>query len=181
MMAGLLAVVIVKASLVTRSVLDVQAREGVSMEVADRANQVLDRIQYQVMSCDYETLQTVIEEPNDTSGVQYRFALGLSEGEVVWSDSQEIGLEPVVGEVFWKEDAGGPDEREIVWTRWAREYLEDELPNGVDDNGNGLVDERGLSFSFDGPKVTIRLTLESHGSEDGSTISTFERTVLCRN
>ena len=177
-MMGLLLVVIVKASLVTNSILDAQSKEGAAIEVEDRARQVLDRIAYQVMSCDYETLQPIIEEPGDAPGVTYLFALGLADGEVVWSDPMEIALAVTDGDVYWRENAGLPAEREVIWTSWAREYLQGEIPNGVDDNGNGLIDENGLAFSLDGTKVTIRLSLE--GPDGGSPVL-VERTVTCRN
>lgn len=181
MMAAVLLVVIVKASLVTSTILEVQSREGAAMDMEDRARQVLDRIAYQVMSCDYETLQPILEEPADSPGVIYQYALGLKDGEVVWSDPQEIALKVQDNEVYWKENLGSTEERQVVWTRLAREYLEGEIPNGVDDNGNGLIDERGLSFALNGPEVTIRLTLERLDEEGRSDIVTYTSVVQCRN
>ena len=71
--------------------------------------------------------------------------------------------------------------RYLVAQRTGAPFLAGELPNGMDDNGNGLIDEKGLSFVVDRDSVTIRLTLE-RVSNDGSVISkTVQSTVTCRN
>ena len=181
LMSGILFVVIAKASLVTSSVLEFQAREGKAMTIDDQAQQVLDRIAYQVMSCDYETLKPIIEEPGDSSGVTYQFALGLEEGKVVWSNPQEIAKELQSSAVYWRENVGMEDERQVTWTRIVSSFLEGEIPNGLDDNGNGLIDEKGLAFSMKGPEVTIRMTLEQVGAKGVAQLFTYERTVFCRN
>ncbi len=55
-------------------------------------------------------------------------------------------------------------------------FLEGEIPNGMDDNGNGLIDERGLSFTFDRHSVRIRLTTQAR--VDGELrVQTVETTV----
>jgi hypothetical protein len=52
--------------------------------------------------------------------------------------------------------------------------------NGADGNGNGLVDERGLSFSLDGDILTIRLNRS--GTTGGQVINAFVQTsVSLRN
>ncbi|MFT5288135.1 MAG: hypothetical protein ACI8QS_000167 [Planctomycetota bacterium] len=181
LMSGILFVVIAKASLVTGSILEFQAREGSAMSLDDQAQQVLDRIAYEVMSCDYDTLKPSMEEPSDSSGVIYQFALGLEEGSIVWSDPQEIAKEIDNGDVYWRENLGTEEERQVVWTRQVSGFLEGEVPNGLDDNGNGLIDEKGLSFTLKGPEVTIRLTLEQVNAKGTAQLFSYERTVLCRN
>jgi hypothetical protein len=59
-------------------------------------------------------------------------------------------------------DQGGPNQQTIQWGGFVREYLEGETPDLADENGNGLVDERGLSFDLDpvSDTLTIRLTIE---------------------
>jgi hypothetical protein len=64
------------------------------------------------------------------------------------------------GQVVWIENPGIPGERRMVWARNVADLLEGELDNDADDNGNGLVDERGLSFEAVGDVLTIRLTCE---------------------
>ena len=68
-----------------------------------------------------------------------------------------------------------------MWCKVVRPFLEGEQMNGVDDNGNGLIDEKGLVFTLDGSRVTVRLTLERK-SETGELITrTVETMITCRN
>ena len=85
------------------------------------------------------------------------------------------------GQVIWRDKPGEVDERSVVWSRWVSDFLENELPNGIDDNGNGLIDESGLTFVIDGSMVTIRLTLQRTGSDGKSSVYSREATVHCRN
>ncbi|MCA9322374.1 MAG: hypothetical protein KDB53_16650, partial [Planctomycetes bacterium] len=39
----------------------------------------------------------------------------------------------------------------------VQNLLQGEVLNGLDDNGNGLADERGLSFERDGVRLLVRV------------------------
>ena len=55
-----------------------------------------------------------------------------------------------------------------VYLRQSLPRLEGEIGgNNLDDNGNGLVDERGLSFVLEGGRLTVRVTVEKK-ERDGS-------------
>ncbi|MCZ6597746.1 MAG: hypothetical protein O7B99_08925, partial [Planctomycetota bacterium] len=83
--------------------------------------------------------------------------------------------------VVWKQNPGTPEERRVAWCNTVRPFLGGELMNGIDDNGNGLIDENGLSFTVDRNAVWIRLSLERM-SKDGSTVTeSVETVVTCRN
>ena len=101
--------------------------------------------------------------------------------EVVWSDPERISLDEPGRRVVCEEDLDTELERSTTWTNVARPFLEGELPNGVDDNGNGLVDERGLTFTLDGNSVRIRLTMERDGPGDETILKTVETVVTIRN
>lgn len=64
------------------------------------------------------------------------------------------------GELVWIENEGLPGEISTVYLRDIPEFLEGEVENALDDNGNGLIDEPGLSFELTGNVLTIRLTVE---------------------
>ena len=78
-------------------------------------------------------------------------------------------------------DENGPDEQTIVLAHEIREFLEGETQNGLDDNGNGLVDERGLCFERTGDDLALRLTLESRDREGRLVTRTLETSVYPRN
>ena len=65
----------------------------------------------------------------------------------------------------------------------VREYLEGEVPNGADDNGNGIVDENGLCMTWDANSnlLTIMLTLERVSPNGGLTTRTVQTSVQVRN
>ena len=82
----------------------------------------------------------------------------VENGAVVWGDPEEIS--GANAQVVWSQNPGDPDERRVVWSNVVRPFLEGEIQNGTDDNQNGLIDEKGLNFTLQGNRVTIRLTLE---------------------
>ena len=83
--------------------------------------------------------------------------------------------------MVWSENPGTEGERRVVWTRWVPEFLEDEIPNGKDDNDNDLFDEAGLTFGMEEGQVVIHLTLRR--IDEGQTVYTRTLTsrVTCRN
>jgi hypothetical protein len=107
--------------------------------------------------------------------------LGVQNGQVVLGDAESIELVVQGGQVLWRQRPDELDERMVVWTRWVAEYLDGELPNGVDDNGNGLTDETGLAFVVSGSQVEIFLCLERRG-DDGQVVRHQRSAVVtCRN
>jgi hypothetical protein len=63
----------------------------------------------------------------------------------------------------------------------VRSYLEGETFDGTDENGNGLLDERGFCLDFGTGCVTVRLSLEGRDKEGHAIVATLERTVAFRN
>jgi prepilin-type N-terminal cleavage/methylation domain-containing protein len=106
-----------------------------------------------------------------------RYGVQQSETQT-WGNLERIGLED--GRIVWVSNLGLANQQ----TRWlcsgVSEYLEGEEPNGRDDNGNGLIDERGLSFDFDGNSVTVRLSLQRYDHQKNRIIRTVKRTVAFR-
>lgn len=72
---------------------------------------------------------------------------------------------------------------EVVLVENVRELLEGELPNSLDDNGNGLVDEPGFCVTYDLPTgvVTLRLTVERTAPESTAVVRTTETSMRLRN
>jgi prepilin-type N-terminal cleavage/methylation domain-containing protein len=85
--------------------------------------------------------------------------------------------------VVWIEDYNMVSERRTVLSNEVAEWMEGEVSgNLVDDNGNGLIDERGLAFTFSGERVSVHLTVER--TEPGRAVPrrrTVTRTVAFRN
>lgn len=86
------------------------------------------------------------------------------------------------GEIVLVRDLGGAGQTQVVLANGVAEYLEGEVPNLADDNGNGLRDERGLSFSADADgTLTIRITLTGVGQDNRQVLRTVETAVHLRN
>ena len=128
-----------------------------------------------------ETLFPDPATPIDSSEIRYQVSLGFQDGEVVWSDPEKIGLDQGGSQVVYKKNPDTPEETRSVWCKLVRPFFGGESSNGVDDNGNGLVDEKGLSFTLQGDQVKIRLTLERQQSKGPALIKTVETTVTIRN
>jgi len=179
--AALLAILLQKGISLMQQTARQTNEESAAVLLEERAQLVLERIARAVMGSDRDTLIPDHAEPLSTDDIEYRIHLGVQDGEVVWSDPEAIGLEDVDNSVFWMRMPEDAPEQRVTWTNLVRPFLEGELPNGMDDNGNGLIDEKGLSFTVDRNAVTIRLSLDRLTSDGRQITSTVETTVTCRN
>jgi hypothetical protein len=78
-------------------------------------------------------------------------------------------------------DWNGPSERTVILCRNVRELAEGETANGLDDNGNGLVDEKGLCFDLSEGNLSLRLTVERRDPNHQLVTRSFESSVWLRN
>lgn len=86
------------------------------------------------------------------------------------------------GRVVWVDARGTPQEVRTVVCDRVPEVLEGEVDgNLVDDNGNGLVDERGLAIDPIDAGVRIRLTVVERDKSGRDVVRTAERVVWFRN
>jgi len=177
----LLAVVLGKIVLALRMSGEHQQQVAAEEVVEDHAQRVLERIAYALMGADRDSLLPVPAEGLPFSTVDYQISLGLVGGEVVWEDPERIAQPGETLTVEWRQNPEQVEERRLVWTNLVRGYLEGELRNGVDDNGNGLVDEKGLAFVIQGNTIWIQLTLERTDRHGKPFLRTVERRVTLRN
>lgn len=84
------------------------------------------------------------------------------------------------GQLVWQE--AGADGRRVVVCSWVSAALEGEIAgNNKDDNGNGLVDERGFCIEYVGSRALARLTLERPDPSGRIVRRSSTRTVTPRN
>jgi prepilin-type N-terminal cleavage/methylation domain-containing protein len=167
--------------MVTRSTSEAYDEEMSKASLELQLDQTLDRIALALMAASASSLQPGVATPAFHSTLSYAQSLGVQAGAVVHGAPERIALRIENGEVVWIERPGEPGERMATWTRSVREFLEGELPNGVDDNGNGLVDESGLAFVIEGSIVRVLITLEREGAGDRRLTYTRESLIRCRN
>lgn len=135
------------------------------------------------------------------STLTYRVATGydFDTDETDWAPDERLELQPEPGDpvdgadndgdglidehrLVLIRDLGLATERtQVLCTRVARS-LEGELPgNGIDDNGNGFVDEAGLMIAFEGERVLLALTVERRDLFRAPIVHTARRSVALRN
>lgn len=175
------ALIFANVGLVMRSGSNSRERESVRGDLDVQLDRTLDRIALTLMSANAQSLDPSAPSPSFQSSLEYMQNLGVQNGLVVLGDPERIELIVNDGQVLWKQRPGELNERMVVWTRWVASYLDGESANGVDDNGNGLIDETGLAFVISGSQVEILLCLERRG-EDGEVIRHQRSAVVaCRN
>ncbi len=85
------------------------------------------------------------------------------------------------GRVVLTLDLDGPEERDVILTRFVRRHLGGESADGNDSNGNGLTDEPGLCFTRRGNTLAIHVTVEKVASNGERAIETSRAFVTLRN
>jgi hypothetical protein len=177
----IIGLVLTKLTLVVDQARRAHEEESVCMALDDQALELIDRIAYALYGSDPQKITPFMETPLPASEIHFQVSMGVEDGEPVWSDPEVIGLTEQGDAVYWGENLGEAGERVVVWANTVSELLQDEVLNGVDDNGNELADELGLAFVMDGKSITIRLTLERVQDDEKSIQVTRETTVTCRN
>ena len=151
-----------------------------SIELSRTARRTVDRLTEIVAFARRSSVSPAApgaQAPFSTRQIDFQTAEAFAGGAATWSNTQRLEFQSspfdpddgvdndqngVVddGLVVWTTDLGLADERSVVLARGVRELQARETANGADDNANGLIDEPGLCFDFDGQRVVVRLTLE---------------------
>lgn len=178
---SLVGLVMVNVWMVLRESSDAYSARTVDYDAEVQAQRALDRICEALIGSNRDSLMIALENPLFESRLDFEINIGFEDGQPVFGEPQRIELEQADDSIVWTQLAGEDEERRAVWTRHVRDLLEGEVLNGEDDNGNGLIDERGLNFSVDGKMIVVRLTIERPGPKGGLVTKTLESRVTCRN
>lgn len=173
-------------------------RSSLSDRVESRAVRALDRI---VREMDMLGGDGMLPDPTGAFGsevLNYRTPVGVVGSVPQWSVPMRIGLEHEAGDPNDGVDNDGDglvDEGRVVLVRdfgatlahrtvlasGVSELLEGEQLNGADDNGNGVVDERGFNIHRVGDLVHVRLSLEGADDAGNVMVRTVETSFKVRN
>jgi hypothetical protein len=160
---------------------DLQARASRAMERVLRAVHEADRdslaglplAPVPLSAFSYDEPESVSTVDGTLTLVPMRIQLEYEPGEAndgIDNDGDELADE---GRVVLIRDFGQPAEVRIGLCSGVRELLEGELANGADDNGNGLIDERGLCITWDGARMAVRVTLEKLDAQGRAIVHTL--------
>jgi hypothetical protein len=166
--------------------------------MAQLSHRSVEKVTERIAFAGLATLAIGPEGAPDGSVLTFRACQGSDAGTQVWGKPATIGWEPEPGDpedgkdndgdgfvdegsVVLAINAGETDEHRVVLANGVARHLEGEKPNGLDDNGNGLVDERGLSFEIRDRAVHVRMTLVRRGRDGQVVTRTARDTVALRN
>jgi type II secretory pathway pseudopilin PulG len=148
-------------------------------KIEDMVMETLDEIADKLRSSKLSTITPQQAPPFSSTSVDFQRTIGFAGGAPVWSTTERIRLQN--GQVQWIQNLGLPNETTTVWTESVPAYLQGETANGADDNGNGLIDEGGLCFSFTGPSVVVRLSMRTKTSSGTTLAHTGQERIFFRN
>jgi len=179
--AVILILLVSNVMMVMRSTSSAFASTAFKTVLDEQADQTLDRITLAVMSSRSDDVIPTMTAPSSASSIEYQTGLGVENGVAVAGDPEKIELVPDSGEVRWTVTPVGGNTRTAVWARSVKTFYSKEEANGIDDDGNGLVDEPGLAFAKDGSRVSIFLSL-LRSDANGTPYQAVKKAVVsCRN
>jgi prepilin-type N-terminal cleavage/methylation domain-containing protein len=139
--------------------------------------------------------------PNGNAGsevLDFVQAVGFAAGNPIWGPNQRLGLEYETGEVddgvdndqdglvdegqlvLTRDVAGNP--MRVVLVRGISEWGDGEVANNnVDDNANGVTDERGFNLQLIGDVISLRLWLQAVDAGNQVVTREFTSSVRLRN
>jgi type II secretory pathway pseudopilin PulG len=124
--------------------------------------------------------------PAGASSITFQCASGFAADDVTWRNQQRIEWvvnpsDATMGSVVWKRDFGLASQTSVTLATNVPALAPGETANSLDDNGDGLADEKGLSFSRTGNAVRARLSIKRKNSAGSWVTVTAERTIALRN
>jgi hypothetical protein len=152
-----------------------------AMRLEERGSRTLHRIVDALRTADSLSVSAVPAPPFSTDRIVFQRNLGYGAHETSWSAPLSLELDAGRGRVLRRESPGLPGEQTTVWCLDVPALLEGETPNGLDDNGNGLIDEGGLCFSREGDLLSIRLTVRDATDPRDVRTRTWTTSLLIRN
>lgn len=161
-------------------------------------NRALDHIAERLQASSHTAVVPALASPFSSPQIDFQRSVGYAGGAVTWSPTERIAFQYRPGEVddgidndgdgivddgqvVWTRDVGLPSETSTVLADGVTEFLQGETLNNKDDNGNGLIDERGLCFTVDASSVVVRLTLAARSADGVVVTKTMEKRVFFRN
>lgn len=167
-------------------------------ELDTRAHRAVHRIVRELQEAQLASLLPEPLEPFGTAALDYACAEVSDDERIVIGAYRRLELLPsstdaldgidndgdgLVDEhdLWLVRDVGLASESRTVLVRNVSAYLEGESPNAADDNGNGLVDERGFNLALRDGVLHVRLSIQGRSPRDEIITRIAETTVWVRN
>lgn len=150
------------------------------MDLESDGNRTLRRIVDALRAAEEASISAIPQAPFSSSSVDFQILERYDGSKTPLSAPRNISIDATTASVMWVENPGLASERRTRWSNDVSALLEGEIANGVDDNGNGLIDEAGLCFSREGRLIRVGLTITTNGP-DGPLTRTWTASLQCRN
>jgi prepilin-type N-terminal cleavage/methylation domain-containing protein len=150
------------------------------MEIDAEGNRTMRRIVEALRASEAGSISSIPTAPFHSTSADFQILEQYDGSQTPLSAPRSISIDAPGMSVMWTENPGLANERRTRWSNDVAPLLEGETLNGVDDNGNGLIDEAGLCFSREGNLVTIGITIRAAGPS-GPLTRTWMAQVACRN
>ena len=194
---AVISLVLLSAALVVKSGNSVYRSTLARDHLRQQGQAAVNRIADTVAMASKSTFGATLAAPAGSATLDFRTPTGITGNVVSWTTPSRIAYQPSQthhgksakhnatldndGEVVLIRDVGSKNAVTTVLASHVAAYLEGESANGKDDNGNGLVDEKGLSFVLTGDQLTIRLTVADFDPDGLPVWVTSETQIRLRN
>ena len=145
-----------------------------NMDIEGRGSRTLHQIADILRGTELDSIAALPQAPLSDTALLYQTVEPYAGQSTSTSDPTRLTMQ--AGSVVRTDSFLLPDERTKVLLQGVPDFFEGETFNGVDDNGNGFVDEPGMFFAREGSTIIIGLTLL-----DGETTRSWTTRVVCRN
>ena len=179
--AALLAAILGAAAMVTQAGFGAQRSASLRAGLENEARRALHRVALELSHSDRQTFDPDPAGNFGTHELSFRQVVDVVGTNAILGPLCRVELDPATGALSFVRDAGGADERRVVLSRRVAAQLEGETVDLTDENGNGLIDERGFSVHRVGDLLTLRLTLEAVEQNNVLMQRTLETSIRVRN
>lgn len=179
--ATLLAALLGAAAMVTSAGFGAQRSTALRAGLENEARRALHRIALELSTADLGSLDPDPAGVFGTHQIQFRQVVDVVDATAVLGPPCRVELDPASGSLSFVRAAGQATERRVVLSRRVADQLEGETADLADENGNGLIDERGFSVQRVGDLLTLRLTLQAMEANEVSVQRTLETSIRVRN
>jgi hypothetical protein len=183
--AALMSVLTMLALLMTRSSAEFYSRASINGATELAIESTLNEISNELLESRPSTITQpagLLTPPSSSSTLTFRRVAHYepATGIYEFGPLTRIAVENNAIYISTDVESSSPQQRMIM--EHVATLAKDEIANGLDDNGNGLVDEAGLAFVLETPfTVRVHLSLERRNAEGSMEVVSGSTLVQLRN
>lgn len=152
-----------------------------NLDMESRGSRLMERLVDALRRSGGTTLTSVPVNPLWTTTLDFQRSQGFEGVAGNWSEVEGLRVDLAVGSLRWLREPGMVSQAVIDDVQSVRPLLEGEIANGLDDNGNGLIDEPGFCVTRENNALRLHLTLEEEGPNGSLLTRSWSTRVTTRN